>query len=65
MLGRVASVTRLVKLYKYPVLGILAQRLVLRKGADIPRSVEIGGGVLSLIMHWVPSSTPILLLGMV
>ena len=36
------SVSALVRLYRYPIIGHLAQRMVLRRGADIPRSVKIG-----------------------
>lgn len=39
-----ATVTRLIEYYKFPVIGAIAQRLVLRKGADIPRHVQIGEG---------------------
>lgn len=39
------KVNNLIKLYKYPVLGKAAYRLVQLMGADIPRSVKIGKNV--------------------
>ena len=40
------SVTKLVKMYKYPILGHIARQMVLLLGCDIPRKVKIGSGVV-------------------